>query len=188
MLSGQLGLTLEARDQIADVGVGVRVRVVLDDLHRLGPVRIIGTVHRERDAVAGERVRIVLAARRVDDRGPRESVGGLGGPAEDLDSELADGDFATAAAGWTGGELTVEVLKAAAESDEGLTRASIINAARAMDYAFSLARDGVSFTMNGAEDPYGLESLQVVQYDADTKTYTDIGDLVTTFEGQTELP
>jgi branched-chain amino acid transport system substrate-binding protein len=100
----------------------------------------------------------------------------------------ADGDFATAAAGWTGGELTVEVLKAAAESDEGLTRASIINAARAMDYAFSLARDGVSFTMNGAEDPYGLESLQVVQYDADTKTYTDIGDLVTTFEGQTELP
>lgn len=100
----------------------------------------------------------------------------------------ADGDFATAAAGWTGGELTVEVLKAAAESEDGLTRASIINAARAMDYPFSLARDGVAFTMNGAEDPYGLESLQVVQYNADTKTYTDIGDLITTFEGQTELP
>ena len=100
----------------------------------------------------------------------------------------ADGDFATAAAGWTGGELTVEVLKAAAESEDGLTRASIINAARAMDYPFSLARDGVAFTMNGADDPYGLESLQVVQYNADTKTYTDIGDLITTFEGQTELP
>ena len=42
--------------------------------------------------------------------------------------------------------------------------------------------------MNGADDPYGLESLQVVQYNADTKTYTDIGDLITTFEGQTELP
>jgi branched-chain amino acid transport system substrate-binding protein len=99
-----------------------------------------------------------------------------------------DGDFATAAAGWTGGELTLEVLKAAAESEEGLTRASILNAARAIDYPFSLAREGVSFTMNGAEDPYGLESLQVVQYDADTATYTDIGELVTTFEGQTELP
>ena len=37
--------------------------------------------------------------------------------------------------------------------------------------------------MNGAEDPYGLESLQVVQYDADTKTYTDIGELVTTLRG-----
>ena len=35
------------------------------------------------------------------------------------------------AAGWTGGELAVEVLKAAAASEDGLTRASIINAARA---------------------------------------------------------
>lgn len=100
----------------------------------------------------------------------------------------ADGDFATAAAGWTGAELTVEVLKAAAASDEGLTRASIMNAARAIDHQFQLARDGVRFTLNGAEDAFGLESLQVVQYDADSKTYTDIGELVTTFEGKTELP
>ena len=42
--------------------------------------------------------------------------------------------------------------------------------------------------MNGAEDPYGAESMQVVQYDADTSTYTDIGELITAFEGQTELP
>jgi hypothetical protein len=42
--------------------------------------------------------------------------------------------------------------------------------------------------MNGAEDAFGLESMQVVQYDADAKTYTDIGELVTSFEGQTELP
>jgi branched-chain amino acid transport system substrate-binding protein len=99
----------------------------------------------------------------------------------------ADGDFATAAAGWTGGELLVEVLKAAAESDDGLTRASILNAARTIDYPFSLAREGVSFRMDGADDPYGLESMQVVQYNADTATYTDIGELVTDFEGQTEL-
>ncbi len=106
-----------------------------------------------------------------------------------IDLDFAtDGDFATAAAGWTGGELAVEVLKAAAASDDGLTRASIINAARSMDYAFSLARDGVAFKMNGAEDPFGLESMQIVQYDADTKTYTDIGDLVASFEGKTELP
>ena len=99
----------------------------------------------------------------------------------------ADGDFATASAGWTGGELLVEVLKNAAESDDGLTRASIINAARTMDYQFGLAREGVRFTMDGEEDPYGLESMQVVQYNADTATYTDIGELVTEFEGQTEL-
>lgn len=100
----------------------------------------------------------------------------------------ADGDFATAAAGWTNAELAVEVLRRAAESEGGLTRASIINAARSLDYQFSLARDGVKFTLNGEEDAYGLESLQVVQYDADTKTYTDVGELVTDFEGKTELP
>jgi hypothetical protein len=86
------------------------------------------------------------------------------------------------------GELTVEVLIRAAESPDGLTRASILNAARTQDYEFSLARDGVAFTMNGAEDPYGAESMQVVQYDADTSTYTDVGELITTFEGQTVLP
>ena len=100
----------------------------------------------------------------------------------------ADGDFATAAAGWTSGELTVEVLRAAAESDEGLTRASILNAARNLDYPFSLAREGVAFRTDGADDAFGVESLQVVQYDADTMTYEDIGELITTYEGQTELP
>ena len=80
------------------------------------------------------------------------------------------------------------MLRAAAESEDGLTRASILNAARALDFPFSLAREGVAFRTNGTEDAYGLESLQVVQYDADTKTYTDIGELITTYEGQTELP
>jgi hypothetical protein len=110
----------------------------------------------------------------------RDAITALGFP--------ADGDFATAAAGWTVGELTVEVLSRAAESPDGLTRASIMNAARSQDYAFGLARPGVKFTMNGADDAYGAESLQVVQYDADTHTYTDVGELNTTFEGQTELP
>jgi branched-chain amino acid transport system substrate-binding protein len=109
-----------------------------------------------------------------------EEMRRLGAPPND--------DFATAAAGWTTGELTVEVLRRAAESDDGLTRASIINAARTLDYEFSLARDGISFTLNGAEDAYGFESMQVVQYDADTHTYADVGELITEFEGQTELP
>lgn len=97
-----------------------------------------------------------------------------------------DGDFATAGAGWTAMELTVEVLARAAESPDGLTRASILNAARSQDYEYLLARDGVRFHMNGAEDPYGAETLQVVQYDADTRTYTDVGELQD-FDGQTEF-
>ena len=100
----------------------------------------------------------------------------------------ADGDFATAGVGWTTGELAVEVLRLASESPDGITRASILNATRSLDYHFQLARDGVNFKLNGTEDGYGLESMQVVQYDADTSTYTDIGPLVTDFEGKTELP
>lgn len=98
-----------------------------------------------------------------------------------------DGDFATAGAGWTNGEILVEILRMAAESEEGLTRASIINAARSIDHEFQLARPGVAYRMNGAEDAFGLESMQVVQYSAATRTYTDIGPLSTTYEGQTKV-
>jgi ABC-type branched-subunit amino acid transport system substrate-binding protein len=107
----------------------------------------------------------------------------------DLDATGRDfgGDYATAYAGWVAGELTVEVLRLASESSEGLTRASILNAARTLEYTPSLAREGVTFTLNGAEDPYMVESLQVVEYDADTTAYTEIGEVVTDFEGQTEF-
>jgi ABC-type branched-subunit amino acid transport system substrate-binding protein len=100
----------------------------------------------------------------------------------------ADGDVATAAAGWQIGVLTLEILKNAADSADGLSRESIINAARNFSFSPPLAREGVTLTMSGEDDPYLLESLQVVQYSADSKTYTDIGDLNTEFEGQTELP
>ena len=36
--------------------------------------------------------------------------------------------------------------------------------------------------MNGVEDQFLAESLQVVQYDAETKLFTDIGELITDFE------
>jgi ABC-type branched-subunit amino acid transport system substrate-binding protein len=88
----------------------------------------------------------------------------------------------TAAAGWTTGEITVAILKQALESPEGLTRASIINAARNFEYTPSLARPGVVDKSMGEEDPYLAESLIVLQYDADTATFTDIGELITEFE------
>jgi len=98
----------------------------------------------------------------------------------------ADGDFATAAAGWTGGEVTVAVLKAALESGE-LTRASIINAARNLDYHPSLFREGINIVTDGDEDGFPLESFQVLQFDAATKTYTEIGEVNSEYEGQTEV-
>ena len=99
-----------------------------------------------------------------------------------------DGDYPTAAAGWAVGELTAQILKQAAASPDGLTRATIIDAARNFNYHPSLARDGVQFMMNGEQDPYLNEQQQIVQYNASSKTYTDIGPLNKSFEGKTEVP
>jgi len=89
----------------------------------------------------------------------------------------------TAAAGWTTAEVTVAILQQAQKSKDGLTRASIINAARNFTYTPMLARDGVVLKMNGEKDPFLAESLQVLQYKAGPPgTFTDIGKLITSFE------
>ena len=90
--------------------------------------------------------------------------------------------IATAIAGWTAGEITVAILNQAAASPEGLTRASIINAARNFTLEPSLARPGVVDKMDGEADPFLAESLVVIQYNADTATFTDVGELITSFE------
>jgi branched-chain amino acid transport system substrate-binding protein len=100
----------------------------------------------------------------------------------------ADGDFATAAAGWVIGEYAVQVLTDAAASEGGLSRESIMNAARNFEYTPKLGRDGVVLTMSGEDDPFLVESVQIVQFDAASKTYTDIGELNSEFEGKTEKP
>jgi ABC-type branched-subunit amino acid transport system substrate-binding protein len=93
-------------------------------------------------------------------------------------SEIA----ATAAAGWNTAEVTVAIIKQAQASPEGLSRASIINAARNFTYTPMLAREGVVDKSMGEADPYLAQSLQVLQYDATTATFTDIGSLITEFE------
>jgi ABC-type branched-subunit amino acid transport system substrate-binding protein len=89
----------------------------------------------------------------------------------------------TAAAGWGTAEITVAILQQAQKSPDGLTRASIINAARNFTYTPMLGREGVVLKMNGEKDPFLAESLQVLQYKAGPPgTFTDIGKLITTFE------
>lgn len=88
----------------------------------------------------------------------------------------------TAAAGWLLGEVTVAVLAQAAESADGLTRASIINAARNFEYAPTVARPGLVIKSMGVEDPFLIESLTVIQYDAETTLFTDQGELITDYE------
>lgn len=88
----------------------------------------------------------------------------------------------TASAGWHVAEVTVAILKQASESPEGLTSASIINAARNYSLVTSLVRDGVVLTMNGEVDAFQAESLQVVQYDFASGTFTDVGELIAEYE------
>jgi len=87
----------------------------------------------------------------------------------------------TAGAGWHAAEMTVAIIKQALESGE-LTRASIMNAARNFDQVGTLTRPGVRMKMSGTADQYIAQSLQIVQYDADTKLFTDIGEIITDYE------
>jgi ABC-type branched-subunit amino acid transport system substrate-binding protein len=88
----------------------------------------------------------------------------------------------TAAAGWATAEATVAMLQQAQKSSAGLTRASIIDAARNFTFTPMLARPGVVLRSNGETDPFLAQSLQVIQYDAAKKIFTDVGKLITEFE------
>lgn len=90
--------------------------------------------------------------------------------------------LAAAAEGWNAAEVTVAILIAAAASERGLTRESIIDEARQMSIQTSLARPGVHFTTNGTTDPFAAESLQIVRFEADSTQFVDVGDLVAQFE------
>ena len=57
-----------------------------------------------------------------------------------------------------------------------------MNAARNFEGVGMLTRPGVTMKMSGLSDQYIAQSLQIVQYDADTKLFTDIGDLITDYE------
>ena len=88
----------------------------------------------------------------------------------------------TAAAGWSTMEVTVAIIAQAAKSEAGLSRASIINAARNLNYTPMLGRAGVVFKTDGTKDQATAESLTVIQYNATAKTFADVGSLITEFE------
>ncbi len=88
----------------------------------------------------------------------------------------------TGAAGWTTAEATVAILIQAAQSPEGLTRQSIIEAARDFEYVPSLGRPGLVFKSKGANDPFLIESMAIIQYDANDRIFVDVSELITQYE------
>ena len=91
------------------------------------------------------------------------------------------GDPGVTEAGWSVGESTVAILNAALKTGT-LSRKSIIEAARNLTYTPSLVRPGVQYKMNGTDDPYAFQSLQVLQWSVGSQTFTEIGDPITDFE------
>ncbi len=80
--------------------------------------------------------------------------------------------------GWTFGELLAETIR----NTPDLNRENIMQSAYSLDgVAVGLLLPGVTFTTNGAEDPFPIETLQIGQYNGD---YFDfIGDPID-LEGQ----
>jgi ABC-type branched-subunit amino acid transport system substrate-binding protein len=97
-----------------------------------------------------------------------------------------EGDPGVVSAGWSVAESTVEVLKQAAASADGLTRKSILEAARNEDFVPSLFREGLR-VKTSPTDGYPVESLQVLQWQNATQTFKEIGEPITTYEGQTKF-
>jgi hypothetical protein len=96
------------------------------------------------------------------------------------------GDPGVVEAGWSVGETTVAILNAALKTGT-LSRKSIIEAARNLTFTPSLARQSansqaVQYKMNGAEDPFAFQTLQVLQWSGASQTFTEIGDPITAFE------
>lgn len=82
------------------------------------------------------------------------------------------------ASGWLIADLTVNTLKQAAASPQGLTRLSIIEAARDQDYDSPMLRDGITWL--GTSDYLGVSAFQPIRFDAAAKRFVADGDVVST--------
>lgn len=88
-------------------------------------------------------------------------------------------ETAAAVPGWSAGQSLVAVLRAAQTSDDGLSRASILDAARHLDSAAPLGRPGVVLRTDGSADPDVIQSGQVVRWNATAGRFDAVGPVVT---------
>jgi branched-chain amino acid transport system substrate-binding protein len=88
-----------------------------------------------------------------------------------------------AAAGYLAAEFTAHVLEEAQKSDTGITRASVINAMRNINFQSSLTQPGYPAIMN-AEDGFIGEVTQITQWSAAESIFKPVGDIIS-FEGET---
>lgn len=90
----------------------------------------------------------------------------------------ADPSSSYVLSGWAMADIGVNALEAAAASDDGLSRLGIMRAAHSQDYQAPLFIDGVSFTVDGESDPFGIESFRPYAWNAATKKFEPVGDVI----------
>lgn len=89
---------------------------------------------------------------------------------------------AAAAPGWSAGQALIDIVRTAQQSADGLSRASIMTAARALDIPAPLGRPGVVLRTDGSRDPDLIQSLQVVRWNAAAGRFDAVGPVVTSLE------
>lgn len=91
--------------------------------------------------------------------------------------DLEDAANPQVALGWILADLTIETLKRAQASSDGLSRASAISAARDMEYQVSMTVDGIKWVSTPTE-MLGWNAFQTRAWDAGEQEFVDEGDLV----------
>ena len=106
-----------------------------------------------------------------------ETVAGDPQVAEYLDAMLTDGHEREAAfgvAGWVIAQATAATLLQAADSPTGVTRASLVEAARSLTLESALLQPGILVVTNGVTDPFFFDSVRLVRHFADTDSFENV--------------
>lgn len=80
-------------------------------------------------------------------------------------------------AGWVQADLLIATLEQAKKSDDGLTRASIITAARSLDYTSPMFLDGVKW-VSTPEKLTGVSGFQSGVWSSDEQTFVPSGETI----------
>jgi len=77
--------------------------------------------------------------------------------------------------GWAGPEVFFAAAKAAAASDLGLSRLGMLHAMRHLDFQPDVFIPGIKVKLDGTEDIWAIETLDLQQYDASAQDFTSLG-------------
>ncbi|KHL18638.1 ABC-type branched-subunit amino acid transport system substrate-binding protein [Mumia flava] len=79
--------------------------------------------------------------------------------------------------GWAIADLMIDNFHRASESEDGLSRLSIMEAARTQDYQPPMFIDGITFQMSPTQ-AFGILAFQPYTWDAAAKTFVEAGEVI----------